>query len=152
MNRTTWLWFGICTMLNSHASTMKQATLTLQKVANTQMVLYLNNATWHGTIRIDLYDYRNKSEPMLWFEDLHDGITKTKFRFYMAPTNARFNSFTTWQDNTMLTEFNQNPWFYQPSPDIYMNRLRPAQKIKPHAWPPIHLCPQKQRTRNDCIT
>ena len=26
--------------------------LTLQKVANAQMVLYLNNATWHGTIKI----------------------------------------------------------------------------------------------------
>ena len=23
-------------------------------------------------------------------EDLHDGVTKTKYRYYMAPTNARF--------------------------------------------------------------
>ena len=84
-------------------------------------------------------------------EDLHDGMTKTKFRFYMVPTNARFNSLITWQDNTMLIEPNQNPDPTNPSPDIYMNRLRPAQKQKPHAWPPIRLRPQKQRTRNDCI-
>ena len=49
-------------------------------------------------------------------EDLHDGITKTKYRYYMVPTNAKFDSHMTWQDNTMLKEFNQNSWPYQPFP------------------------------------
>ena len=43
---------------------------------------------------IDSHDYRTKSEPMLSFilGDLHDGITKTKYRYYRAPTNAKFVS------------------------------------------------------------
>ena len=82
---------------------------------------------------IDLYDYRIESEPMLSFipEALHDGMTKTKFRFYMVPTNIIFNPHMTWQDITMLIEFNQIPDPTNPSPDIYMNRLRPAQKQNP---------------------
>ena len=54
-------------------------------------------------------------------EDLHDGMTKTKFRIYMAPNNARFNSHDQTK-NTMLTEFNQDLWLNL-SHDIYMNRL-----------------------------
>ena len=78
-------------------------------------------------------------------EDLHDGMTKTKFRFYMVPTNAKFNSHIIWQENTMLIEFNQNLWFYQPFPDIYMNRLRHAQKQNPmHDLPFISIPKNKE--------
>ena len=70
--------------------------------------------------------------PSFILEDLHDGMTKTKFRFYMVPTNTKFNSHITWQDNTMLIRIQSkisDPTY--PSPDIYMNRLRPAQKQNP---------------------
>ena len=61
---------------------------------------------------IGLHDYRTQSEPLLSFklEDLHDGVTKTKYRYYMVPTNAKLVSDIARQDNTKLTKFNQNSW------------------------------------------
>ena len=46
----------------------------------------------------------------LYQEDLHDGVTKTKYTYYMVPINAKFVSYMARQDNTKLIKFNQNSW------------------------------------------
>ena len=63
-------------------------------------------------------------------EDLHDGIAKTKYRYYMVPTNAKFDTYMARQDNTMLEKFNQIPGSTNPTTYIY-EWLRPAQKQNP---------------------
>ena len=52
----------------------KQATLTLQKVANTHMVFYLNNATWHGTILILIQHTMEHVNP--WVIQVHNQDAK----------------------------------------------------------------------------
>ena len=50
----------------------------------------LNNPEFDHSILLDfkigLYDYRNESEPMLWFEDLHDGWPKPSSGFTWCPS------------------------------------------------------------------
>ena len=71
---------------------------------------------------IDLYGYRNKSEPMLWFEDLHDGWPRPSTGFTWCPSMLDLFSNIARQNNTKLREFNQNFWLNL-SHDTYMNRL-----------------------------
>ena len=55
--------FGICIMLNSCASMMKQTTLTLWKGKNTKIVSNSNNVTRHGTKQIWFNILRNMWTP-----------------------------------------------------------------------------------------
>ena len=72
-------------------------------------------------------------------------MTKTKYRYYMVPINAKFVSYMAWQNNTMLTKFNQSSWLYQPFPHTYIYEwLRPVQKQN-HMHDPHLTCTHKNK-------
>ena len=66
----------------------------------------------------------------LILEDLHDEMTKTKYRYYMAPINAKFISTMAW-----LRQYKAHkiPSSTNPSHRHINEWLRPAQK-----WNPMH--------------
>ena len=94
---------------------------------------------------IDSHGCRTQSEPLLSLilEDLHDGTTKTKYRYYMIPTNAKFISNMAWlrqyKANKIQPKFLALPTF----PLTYKWMAEACTKIKPHAWPPFDSRPQK---------